>query len=229
MRGSISPPLRKPGTKAFTLIELLVVIAVIAVLVSILLPAVARSKEAVRRTVCENNLRQIALASLMYADDNQGRLPAFLRWLYTKKYEIPTGRLYPYLKTKAIYMCPTDKKDLYSKRGPTATMGPNVKRREYSYAMNCNICHVTALSGFREPDKTVIYLEANLAPTDFSGQMGPLPGSSAISLRHGKKGHIVMGDLSVRNLDRKQFDTASKHRYFWKPNDDPFTGPRMPF
>jgi hypothetical protein len=38
-----------------------------------------------------------------------------------------------------------------------------------------------------------------------------------------------MGDLSVRNLDRKQFDAASKHRYFWKPNDDPFTGPRMPF
>jgi prepilin-type N-terminal cleavage/methylation domain-containing protein len=228
--------MRPPGSivdrneEAFTLIELLVVIAIIAVLASLLLAAVARATEAGRRTVCENNLRQIAMASYMYADDNQGRLPAFLRWLYTKRNDVTTGRLYPYLKTKAIYMCPTDKKNLYSKRNPaTRGLGPRTPRRDYSYAMNCNICHANALSGFREPDKTVVYLEADLAPTDFSGQMGQLPGGKAMSLRHGKRGHIVMGDLSVRSLDKKQFEAASRHRYFWYPNDDRNRNGMAPF
>lgn len=211
----------KSRTGAFTLIELLVVIAIIAVLASLLLSAVTRATEASRRTSCENNLKQIALASLMYADDNQGKLPAFLRWLKTRGNDITSGKLYPYLKTKAIYMCPTDKKNLYSKSDPMArNLNPRSPRREYSYAMNCNICHANALSGFREPDKTVVYLEADLAPTDYSGQMGQLPGGKAISLRHGRKGHIVMGDLSVRSLNRKQFDDASKHKYFWYPGDN---------
>ena len=211
----------KSRTGAFTLIELLVVIAIIAVLASLLLSAVTRATEASRRTLCENNLKQIALASLMYADDNQGKLPAFLRWLKTRGNDITSGKLYPYLKTKAIYMCPTDKKNLYSKSDPmTRSLNPRSPRRDYSYAMNCNICHANALSGFREPDKTVVYLEADLAPTDYSGQMGQLPGGKAISLRHGRKGHIVMGDLSVRSLNRKQFDDASKHKYFWYPGDN---------
>lgn len=208
--------------------ELLLVIAIISVLASLLLAAVSRTKEAVRRTVCRNNLQQIGLASYMYADDNRGHLPAFLRWLYTKNYDIKTGRLYPYLKNTSVYICPTDKLNLYSRRGPAANMPPKAKRREYSYAMNCQICHTTALSGFREPDKTVVYLEAELAPTDYSGQMGPLPGSRSLSLRHGKKGHLIMGDLSIRQLNRKEFDQASKHRFFWRPNNDPQNGPRTP-
>ena len=198
--------------------ELLVVIAIIAVLASLLLAGVTRATEATRRTVCESNLKQIALASLMYADDNQGKLPAFLRWLKTKGNDITSGKLYPYLKTKGVYMCPTDKKNLYSKSDPmTRNLNPRSPRREYSYAMNCNICHANALSGFRQPDKTVIYLEADLAPNDYSGQMGQLPGGKALSLRHGRKGHIVMGDLSIRSLNRKQFDEAAKDRYFWFP------------
>ena len=58
----------------FTLIELLVVIAIIAVLMAILMPALNRAREQGKRAACLNNLRQLTMAWIMYADDNDGKM-----------------------------------------------------------------------------------------------------------------------------------------------------------
>ena len=98
----------KSTSRAFTLIELLVVIAIIAILAGLLLPSLSRAKESGQRIACNNNLRQIDLAFLMYIDENSDTVPTpsnSNRW---------TTVLLPGYRSTNVLRCPSDVPNPYS-------------------------------------------------------------------------------------------------------------------
>ena len=133
-------PIHESGSrKGFTLIELLVVIAIIAILASMLLPALAKAKEKSQRTFCVNNNKQIALAMMLYTGDNNDTMPwsnwgwTHTGWLYKPVNPGPGGTVpsiktginstnqilayqggqyWTYLKNIKVYRCPIDKTNM---------------------------------------------------------------------------------------------------------------------
>jgi prepilin-type N-terminal cleavage/methylation domain-containing protein len=101
----------------FTLIELLVVIAIIGILAAILLPALARAREAARRASCANNLKQWGLTFKMYANEHNGKFPMNQIWPPWGDciVQVPRGRgLYPeYWTDLKIMFCPSSPTHAY--------------------------------------------------------------------------------------------------------------------
>ena len=67
---------RRPRRAAFTLVELLAVIGIIALLIAILLPALGKARKQAQEVKCMNNIRQLCLAMITYADTHMGYIPA---------------------------------------------------------------------------------------------------------------------------------------------------------
>tara|TARA_Y100001934_G_C12128313_1_gene666598 strand:- start:130 stop:849 length:720 start_codon:yes stop_codon:yes gene_type:complete len=98
------------ASSGFTLIELLVVIAILAIIASLLLPAISRAKNTARKVSCINNQKQIIIATILYGDGNEGAYPPRTAGNDLNNPRWP-GRLYAIIGSTNTLVCPSDRKN----------------------------------------------------------------------------------------------------------------------
>jgi len=133
------------GNKKFTLIELLVVIAIIGILASLLLPSLGKARKKAQSSVCKSNLKQITLANLSYALDNDNFMPLDMSSGYSNAqwtvHLSNKGYLdFDYTNDSGIYRCP-------SGASLDAVWQSN-------YAMNFRFCKYSDINSATTPNNT---------------------------------------------------------------------------
>ncbi|MFA6104622.1 MAG: type II secretion system protein [Victivallaceae bacterium] len=172
------------GSSIFTLIELLVVIAIIAILASMLLPALSKARDKAKSSNCLANLKQVWTASLMYSNDNRDWLPisdanGTWQWHLTKYGYIPGGETLSTKSPAGVLKCPSENRtDIGATTEWNAWKGSHYGIGVY---LNYTAANVTAGTYWgnlkRIPSKyyskTALYADKDTKYTDrFTGETG---------------------------------------------------------
>lgn len=189
------------GRRGFTLIELLVVIAIMAILASMLLPALARSKAGARRIMCVNHLKQLATATVMYVTDNEGFYPS------SNAPEKWPQAIRPGYDELRLLVCPDDR----SAEG-TATNTVSADLAPRSFLINAWTDYFDSLpqpvlfevmpeSFVRQPSDTILLGEKQEAQGDFLMDLRTVNQATVLDqTRHGGGADYAFADGSARFL-----------------------------
>lgn len=148
---------------------MLVVITIIGILAGILLPALGRSKEKAKQISCLSNARQLALAVMMYVDDNDGTFPP------SADYSIPTSqperiwtaKIFRYVQNKAVFSCPSTPDRAYPGNWADRGVGSigYTTATAYDPAGVEGFTSYTRLSMIDDPARTPLFGDTPAGPT----------------------------------------------------------------
>ena len=209
-----APPFWK-SLKAFTLIELLVVLTVIGILATLVLPVVGAMKRDAECTQCANNLKQLAMACILYSNDNENQLPAGLLPANPVNDGYWHRMIWPYLYPNISFSLPAGKKSVYLCPSDTHPYSGVI-----SYGLNVWISPNgdPALQGSRTTVKASTFLLM-----DYDGNTSPdYVASKSISaplLRadHSGKVNVARVDASVTAMTPAEIGTPDSNPTLWKP------------